>query len=267
MNGGELIFYMGEKASTNYQKYEHAPTLSVIDSDFVALPFVVNEENVFRDSILIELNQTLKNQTIHYSISGKEWEEYQSPILITENTTLQFYAENKGHKSAVLTQVFTKLNTDVQLKLQSSYSNQYAAGGANALIDGVKGGTEFRTGQWQGYNNQDFEAELIVNSPQNIQAINIGFLEDRNAWIFFPTSIEISISYDGEIFEDYSVLKIQPTETHEFKAKNQTFTIALNAKKQIKAIKIIAKNYGNCPEWHLGKGNPTWLFLDEIELK
>jgi hypothetical protein len=32
----------------------------------------------------------------------------------------------------------------------------------------------------------------------------------------------------------------------------------------IKKIKIEAVNYGKCPEWHLGNGNDTWLFADEI---
>ena len=266
-NGGELTFYMGENPSEEYQKYKHAPTLSEIDSQFVALPFVVNEKNVFQDSILVQLDQVLKNQRIYYSTSGTEWKKYLSPILITENTTLQFYAENNGNKSSILTQHFTKLNDNIQLQLFSNYSNQYAAGGPKALIDGRKGGTEFRTGQWQGYNAQDFEAELKFKIPGNISTISIGFLEDRNAWIFFPTSISIEISYDGENFEKQVNTTIPSTESHEFKAKTQEFTININRERKIKSIRIKATNFGPCPDWHLGKGNPTWLFIDEIEIK
>ena len=32
-------------------------------------------------------------------------------------------------------------------------------------------------------------------------------------------------------------------------------------------IKIVAENYGICPEWHLGSGGDTWLFLDEITVE
>ena len=32
----------------------------------------------------------------------------------------------------------------------------------------------------------------------------------------------------------------------------------------IKAIRYTIKNPGVCPEWHLGEGNKTWLFLDEL---
>jgi hypothetical protein len=29
-------------------------------------------------------------------------------------------------------------------------------------------------------------------------------------------------------------------------------------------IKVIAKNIGQCPDWHVGKGGKAWLFIDEI---
>ena len=39
--------------------------------------------------------------------------------------------------------------------------------------------------------------------------------------------------------------------------------------KNLKAryIKLKAENYGICPEWHLGAGGKTWVFVDEITIK
>ena len=39
--------------------------------------------------------------------------------------------------------------------------------------------------------------------------------------------------------------------------------------KNLKAryIKIKAENYGICPDWHLGAGGKTWIFVDEITIK
>ena len=31
-------------------------------------------------------------------------------------------------------------------------------------------------------------------------------------------------------------------------------------------VKIQLNNYGKCPDWHLGAGGDTWIFLDEIEI-
>ena len=33
-----------------------------------------------------------------------------------------------------------------------------------------------------------------------------------------------------------------------------------------KFIRVTIRSIGNCPDWHLGAGNPTWLFLDEIQI-
>ena len=35
----------------------------------------------------------------------------------------------------------------------------------------------------------------------------------------------------------------------------------------LKDVKVEAVNYGPCPDWHLGKGGETWLFLDEFTVK
>ena len=44
------------------------------------------------------------------------------------------------------------------LDLKSTYSNQYNAGGDNALINGLKGPDNFMTGYWQGFHDHNFEA-------------------------------------------------------------------------------------------------------------
>ncbi|MBI3189190.1 MAG: hypothetical protein HYZ33_00935 [Ignavibacteriales bacterium] len=32
-------------------------------------------------------------------------------------------------------------------------------------------------------------------------------------------------------------------------------------------VRVQAKNVGRCPEWHKGKGEKAWLFVDEIQCK
>ena len=37
--------------------------------------------------------------------------------------------------------------------------------------------------------------------------------------------------------------------------------------KRAQYIKIMAKNAGPCPEWHLGAGGASWIFLDEVLIR
>jgi hypothetical protein len=32
-------------------------------------------------------------------------------------------------------------------------------------------------------------------------------------------------------------------------------------------VKVIARNRGNCPEWHPGAGSKAWIFADEITIE
>ncbi|WP_449436423.1 hypothetical protein [Pedobacter steynii] len=36
--------------------------------------------------------------------------------------------------------------------------------------------------------------------------------------------------------------------------------------RNVSCIKIVGKNFKKLPEWHPGKGQPAWLFIDEIFL-
>jgi hypothetical protein len=42
------------------------------------------------------------------------------------------------------------------------------------------------------------------------------------------------------------------------------FFVDYSASKPVKVIRYKIKNPGVCPTWHLGNGNKTWLFIDEL---
>lgn len=68
------------------------------------------------------------------------------------------YAEKQGVKSTSITTDFYKIDPIIKIDLKTRYANQYNAGGDNALIDGIVGTEDFRTGTWQGY----FDTDLIA---------------------------------------------------------------------------------------------------------
>ena len=79
------------------------------------------------------------------------------------------------------------------MNLQTQYANQYAASGPNSLIDGIKGGNEFRTGDWQGYYAKDLVTEVKFDIPRQLKEIGLSCLQDMKSWIFYPNSIELEI--------------------------------------------------------------------------
>lgn len=268
--GGVLEFIMGEKPDPDSYNFEQTPTLNSIPEEFIPLPYFEQTTRVFLDSL--ELSISIINPdkyTIYYTTDKSEpntsSQVYSGPFTIYEHTTVKMFAYNKHGESAVLRNNFVKSDKTVSLELKSEYANQYASTGNLALVDGITGSDEYRTGDWQGFWAQDVVAELTFDTPRDIREISVGCLSDMKSWIFLPSSITFEFSYDGEIFESNSVTTPIGIESAKDMYPHTKEVIGrISAAKPVKKIRIIVNNSGKCPDWHLGDGNDTWLFLDEI---
>jgi len=238
------------------------------------------------------INWETINIEYRYTSDTTKTFEYKEPISITESTELETRQVSvissrdpnamPGNDVSISPWVkasFIKRDKNVRLNLKSEYANQYAASGPNTLIDGVEGTKEFRTGDWQGFYAKDVVTEVTFETPRVLKEIGISCLQDMKSWIFYPSSIEMEISYDGLTFVKLPSITtgslntvlddvIIPTEIPKFTdyvgPTIADFYRPTGTSKAIKAVRIVAKNYGKCPEWHLGAGNDTWLFTDEL---
>jgi hypothetical protein len=165
-------------------------------------------------------------------------------------------------RSRTVTSVFRRISGDVGVKLVSAFDPMYSAGGAGALVDGIRGGDDFRTGAWQGYEGIDFEAVVDLGSARRIGSITAGFLQDQGSWIFMPRSVEFSVSKDGERFEAVSIaLNDVPADAEGRILKD---FIAGGLDVEARFVRVLARTPGLCPSWHAGAGGKAWIFIDEI---
>lgn len=274
MAGGTLEITMGNTPNRKRNTFPHAPTLSNVPNTFVAVPFIEQETRVFEDEMEISLGVVFDEDVdIFYSLDGSipdqslSAKKYTGPFTIKENTTLQVRAWKDGHFSTNVKNDFVKRDNSLSLKLFSEYSNQYAAGGEFALIDGIAGGDEFRTGDWQGYWAQDIVMEVSFAGGRSLSEVGIGCMSDMKSWIFLPKEIIYEGSTDGVNFKPIGKESFA-TETSKDMAPHKVISKTTVDKTQTyQTIRITVKNYGKCPEWHLGNGNDTWLFVDELILK
>ena len=129
------------------------------------------------------------------------------------------------------------------------------------------GDENWRKGEWQGYQSQDFEAIIDLQKEQKVNYFRADFLQDSRSWILMPTKVEYYVSTDNVNFtlaktvintvkpEDNSlqVVKFDTPETQ--KMWNARY------------IKVKAYNYGKLPAWHQGAGGDAYLFIDEISVQ
>ena len=187
--------------------------------------------------------------------------------MIDKFINLSVYAEKNEIKSKTITTDFYKIDPNLKIDLKTDYANQYNAGGDNALIDGIVGAEDFRTGTWQGYFDEDLIAIVDLGKIKVITEIGINCLEDQRSWIFLPKEIDFLTSIDGINFTSFIKRKFETVQPKE-NVKIEESRIIFKPKK-IRYIKIIAKKLGKLPKWHLGHKHDgrSWLFVDEIQIK
>lgn len=275
MNGGELIFTMGDTPS-NWGVLKDKKATSEKNNkevkwrnSFVPKSFVAQGYRSFMDSTSVILGNADERTKVYYSINGFEPELYKTPILINETSEINFWAIKEGFKnfdinSRTSTSIFSKIPINRSIILKNKYATQYAASGNNALIDFIKGNKNYHTGAWQGYEGIDCEVIIDLKKETSFSKIAVGVLQDNNAWIFSPTQIEIFTSADGVTFQPFDVIKSNIDE-HTEGAIVQDFSSIKRGNTRF--MKIIAKNRGVCPDWHKGKGYKSWIFLDEISIE
>lgn len=73
----------------------------------------------------------------------------------------------------------------------------YTAGGQVALIDGITGTVNWKTGEGQSYFAKDFEAVITFKKQREFSYMGIHVLQDVNPWIVYPKEVMFEISEDG----------------------------------------------------------------------
>lgn len=251
-----------------------------------AVPFILNASRNFKDSLQIVL-KSIGNQSMYYSLDKKDCFLYEKPFHIFDNTEVTFFTYQneqigmaKSRKGPCLsfaipnsdtkiqTATFTKLPDDRKVSLKSIYNKSYSAGGPEAMIDGIFGKLNWRAGDWQGYQGQDVEVIIEFNEPRAIKKLGANFLEDQNSWIFYPKKVAFFVSKDGKNWTQVNEIETNKSDK-ELKVTISKFETPFRELKPevYKYAKMIATNFGPMPQWHEGRGNPTFIFIDEFEVK
>jgi len=262
---------------------------------FTINPCIKNVQRIFKDSIKLEFDELHEDDPLFAyksfcSIDGSSWRPIDSirNKYFKNSFSIQFYAAsveygsvssctaNSGcgyeskidtvSKTPVQNATFTKLPSGRKIILKSDYNPSYHAGGADGLMDGIFGKTNWRAGDWQGYQGQDVEVIMAFEKPKEVKSIAADFLEDQNSWIFYPKEVSFYTSDDSV---HWTLVENIPTNKsdHNTETTISKFRTSGSQSTTTKFVKLIAKNFGPMPQWHEGRGEPTFIFIDELEVE
>jgi hypothetical protein len=156
------------------------------------------------------------------------------------------------------------LPTDKSITVLSKVNPLYTAGGPDALIDGITGTTNWKTGDWQSYFDNDFEAIVDLQKVKPVSYVGVHVLQDVSPWIVYPQQVIFEISTDGKKYIPLIVINNKIVKEEK---DPHLQLLGARVKTFARYIKVKAINGGKLPEWHESAGNPSHLFIDEVIIK
>jgi hypothetical protein len=241
------------------------------------VPVIQAERKSFKDKMKIEILSQNPEDKIYYIVFEKgvdystikmTYVPYIKPFDIEASSTIQAYIKNDKGQSQTISATFFKKPNNYTIDIVSTYNPQYHAGGKEGLLDGINGTTNWRKGDWQGYQTQDFEAIVDLQNVKEVSNFSATFLQDQRSWILMPTKVEYYSSTDNI---NFTLITSVANDVDPKKDENTIKDFSFTASKPINTryIKVKANNFGKLPEWHLGYpyNGDAFIFIDEITIK
>jgi len=271
--GGELGFQMSETPNTSWGAgVTDQPHSSIPGPSIVPAPFAAEGARVFRGRTTVTLGDLEPGIALHYSVDGgpvtSASPSYERPLTITDTTTMRVLARRaNGDVGLPLEIGFHKIPDGRTIALSARYANQYSAGGDDALIDGLRGSLDFRDGRWQGYRGTDLTATIDLGVVQDIHRITIGFLRDVGSWIMLPRVVSVSLKEDTQqaARNVNAVTLTGISDRDSAPVIREVVGFAGSARARYVIVRI--QRYGLLPDWHPGKNEEAWFFVDEIVIR
>lgn len=261
MEGGEMEFYLAEQPTEWGTQYEERYN-TWLGREVSPVPVLAFDREVFTDSLLVSWS-TRSDAEAWLRWNEEEWQPAAGDhVWIKESGTLSIVEQINGRRSAVNQAHFHRRSQQFVARWINEPGAEYRAGGPEALVDEVLGDEEWRKGRWIGVQGRPFIAEIDLLEPQTLGTVGLSCLQDVRSWIVFPTQIAFYGKLEQE--ENWRLLgEFQVGDRiQEEGCFKEAFTLPLM--QSCRYLRVEAMQYGTLPDWHLGAGNQSHLFVDEV---
>lgn len=225
--------------------------------------FTMKREN---NRNLIVLTSETKDMEIRYTTDGSDpvpaSSLYSVPFEITKSGPVKAALFSKGKIAGSVNQRDINVNiaSGKTVTILKPYSFKYPGTGDQAMTDGLTGTNSYKSG-WQGYEGSDMEFTVDLSKPSKISSIKLNFVKNPSDWVLFPTEVQFSTSTDGKTWHKTEPTRFDASSPsgREVKTAEAKFAAA-----EIRYIRVSATSPKILPDWHEYKGQPCWIFADEL---
>ncbi len=210
---------------------------------------------------------TIDDAPIYYTTDNTEpttaSARYTEPVNIARNCTFTAKAiRETGESRSISEEIRFNKATAQNITMLQPINKPYSYKGAITLVDGLQGNMNYKTGRWIGFYRNDMEAVIDLEEEMPINSVTIHTCVEKGDWIFDARGFIISVSNDGENYTEIFNEEYEPMKESD---PNRIYKHALSfPETEARYVKIKALTEHSIPQWHGGRGNYGFLFVDEI---
>lgn len=215
---------------------------------------------------LVVLSSETKGMEIRYTIDGSDpvsnSKLYTEPFELFKSAVVKAALFNKGKIAGSVNQREINVNkaSGKPVTIVKPYSFKYPGTGDQAMTDGLTGTNAYKSG-WQGYEGTDMEFIVDLLKSTKISSVKLNFVKSPADWVLFPEQVQYAFSLDGKSWNN-----IEPIEFDASSPSKKEMKVAESKfpETEVRFIKVMATSPKKLPEWHEYKGQPCWIFADEL---
>jgi Chitobiase/beta-hexosaminidase C-terminal domain len=238
----------------------------------LAPPFIKYSSVFFMDEVKVSLLFAQPGTIIRYTVNSNEPtendKEYKEPIQVNKNfTTVKAKVFGKDFTpSETAEATFVKAGLPLKNIEYPAPDESNTGEGKSTLMDNKGGISLYSTKTWLGFRQDTVSITISLYKKQKIKSILFDLLQDYDSWIFLPEKAEVySIVKENGGFEKSGEMNFVPEKSNHLRICKPH---VLRFKRKVKTDKIKLQLYllKRIPDWHPGKGEKSWIFIDEVKV-
>lgn len=246
-----------------YDKYNYTYATHVFEVQAIVRP------NSVTKSLDVEF-ATIDDAPVYYTLDGTTPNEksnlYKGKFSIKESAEIRAVAFLKNGKTTpVYSESFTmSKSTFMPITLLNHSAASYTYTGAVLLNDGLRGrDTNFKTGRWIGFENNDLVAVIDLQNQTEISKVSIQTCIETGEWILDAQELKVEVSDDGINYRFVAGIETDPNlrNTHWKDVMNHTVKFPVS---KTQYVKVTVSPFKKFPTWHGAPDGKAFVFVDEI---
>lgn len=220
---------------------------------------------------IIRAEYGLKEMSMNYYFEDRadQTNSFTDSLILTRQGKIYLtpMRKNRLAANAVTFHIEDHLGVGIKPVFAHPASPAYDRAGIYGLTDGIRGSSDFRDGNWLAWQGEDLDVVLDFGKENTFRSISLRCMQQTQSWILLPSEVGYLYSTDGKAWQALGVVGHNEEDRNYDHIFHDFEYISSGPPVKARYVRVIAKNYGILPEWHLGNGGKAWIFADEVIVK